>query len=170
MKDQATGEVVLQGSLKDGLYQFQLKSEITSQNSLPSCPAESLLSIKNPIKGGPVLSQSPAKSPLALSSLSSPSINIESPVDLWHRRLGHPSLQIVLKVLEQCNQTKAMKSTFHFCQACQMGKMHKLPFNKSMTEYTEPLQMVHSDLWAPCPIEPTSKVLGRCFPLDCFLD
>lgn len=37
-----------------------------------------------------------------------------------------------------------------------MGKSHRLPFQNSQNEYIEPLQIVHSDLWGPCPIQSTN--------------
>ena len=33
-----------------------------------------------------------------------------------------------------------------------MGKSHKLPFNDSLNKYSEPLELVATDLWGPAPI------------------
>lgn len=33
-----------------------------------------------------------------------------------------------------------------------MGQSHKLPFSDSCTQYTDPLQLIATDLWGPAPI------------------
>lgn len=41
-----------------------------------------------------------------------------------------------------------------FCSACQQGKSHKLPFSNSNSnsQSNKPLEIIHSDLWGPGPI------------------
>jgi transposase InsO family protein len=39
-----------------------------------------------------------------------------------------------------------------FCKHCALGKMTQLSFPISCTHTTEPLQLVHSDVWGPAPI------------------
>ena len=38
------------------------------------------------------------------------------------------------------------------CEACQLGKSHKLPFSKSHHSSTAPLELLYSDVWGPSPI------------------
>lgn len=39
-----------------------------------------------------------------------------------------------------------------FCEHCQYGKSHKLQFTASATVSSQPLEIVHSDVWGPSPI------------------
>lgn len=41
---------------------------------------------------------------------------------------------------------------FSFCEACQFGKLHLLPFKPSSSHAKEPLDLIHSDVWGPAPI------------------
>uniref|UniRef100_A0A803QCY3 Integrase catalytic domain-containing protein n=1 Tax=Cannabis sativa TaxID=3483 RepID=A0A803QCY3_CANSA len=40
----------------------------------------------------------------------------------------------------------------HFCDACQYGKSHSLPFKHSNSKALKVLDLVHTDLWGPSPI------------------
>ncbi|KAF7809814.1 Retrovirus-related Pol polyprotein from transposon TNT 1-94 [Senna tora] len=70
---------------------------------------------------------------------------------LWHSRLGHCSAKIVHCVLNKCN-IKTFGNHSDVCHACCLGKSHALPFSSSLTQYTKPLELVHSDVWGPAPI------------------
>jgi hypothetical protein len=37
------------------------------------------------------------------------------------------------------------------CDACQMGKSHQLPYPRSTSVSTSPLDLVFSDVWGPVP-------------------
>jgi hypothetical protein len=39
----------------------------------------------------------------------------------------------------------------HICDACQKGKSHQLPYPKSSSVSTTPLELVFSDVWGPAP-------------------
>lgn len=39
-----------------------------------------------------------------------------------------------------------------FCNACQLGKSHKLPFNFSSNKAYNPLDVIHLDIWGPTPL------------------
>ena len=43
-----------------------------------------------------------------------------------------------------------------FCSSCCLGKIHKFPFSRSETVYTQPLQMIFTDLWGPAPVQSTN--------------
>ncbi|XP_039065619.1 uncharacterized protein LOC120211068 [Hibiscus syriacus] len=78
----------------------------------------------------------------------------KSPVSLklWHQRLGHPSLDIVQRVLRSCSFVFNKTEAVNVCSACMQGKSHKLPFCKSLTKYNELFQLVVSDVWGPAPV------------------
>lgn len=41
------------------------------------------------------------------------------------------------------------------CCGCKLGKFSALPFNKSVTYFIAPFDIIHSDVWCPSPV--TSK-------------
>lgn len=51
----------------------------------------------------------------------------------WHQRLGHPTFNIVSQALSSCNTLFFNKTEIPNCNACQMYKFHKLPFQSSST-------------------------------------
>ncbi|GMI93411.1 hypothetical protein HRI_003010400 [Hibiscus trionum] len=67
---------------------------------------------------------------------------------LWHRRLGHPSIEIVKRI---SNVTVSTASST-VCMACQTGKSHVLPFATSSSVYSKPFELVEIDVWGPAPI------------------
>ena len=117
VKDKETGQVLLQGMLKDGLYQLTL-------------PNQSKMSI--------------ARNNLHVLFASSIS---NSHKDLWHRRFGHPSNKILFEILRSCHQSMLINKNISFCDACQYGKSHSLPFSISTYHAKSPLELIHSDLW-----------------------
>nr|CAN77012.1 hypothetical protein VITISV_036882 [Vitis vinifera] len=70
---------------------------------------------------------------------------------LWHQRLGHSDAKVVKLVLSHCNEVFSSNDKSLFCVAYHLGKIRKLPFPISGTQYTRSLQLVHFDLWGPSP-------------------
>lgn len=70
----------------------------------------------------------------------------------WHRKLGHPSSQVLKKSMPHLSINKTEPIS---CAACQMGKHHKLPFQNSVSKAKKPLKIIHTDIWGPSPV--TSK-------------
>ena len=66
--------------------------------------------------------------------------------DLWHQRLGHPAVDTLDWTLRPSVITPEPSST-GVCQACQLGKSTRLPFNSSSHVSYFPFQLVHSDVW-----------------------
>jgi hypothetical protein len=69
-------------------------------------------------------------------------------ISLWHHRLGHASTQVVKQVLNRHRLpfvSESNKSTI--CDACQKGKSHQLPYSRSTSESTSPLELIFSDVW-----------------------
>jgi len=70
---------------------------------------------------------------------------------VWHYRLGHPSSDIVTRVVKDnklplcsLNKTDLNKT---ICTSCQLGKGKKHPFSASTRVSTSPLQLIHTDFW-----------------------
>lgn len=103
--------MVLQGTLGiDGLYVFK-GLPLVKRNKSRSSSATSDLSVTH--------SFSPA-----LHTASA--VVTDSPVSLWHARLGHAHLQVVTHVMKHCNIPSVNKHSLVFCNACQLGKSHIL--------------------------------------------
>lgn len=43
-----------------------------------------------------------------------------------------------------------------FCDSCQLGKSHLLPFNLSKSHATSPLEIIHTEIWRPAPLSSPS--------------
>jgi hypothetical protein len=65
------------------------------------------------------------------SSFLSASLSIQTSLDGWHSRLGHPSLRIVRQVVSQNNLALQRATPSFVCHVCQLGKSHRLPFHLS---------------------------------------
>ena len=66
-------------------------------------------------------------------------------------RLGHPQSHVLHHVLRLYFSNKFPVSTT-FCKHCVMGKVTQLPFSTFVSCTQFPLQLVHSDVWGPGPI------------------
>jgi histone deacetylase 1/2 len=71
---------------------------------------------------------------------------------LWHRRLGHASSRVVQQVVNRHSLPVVNDmNNGHVCDACQLGKSHQLPYPKSSSVSTGPLDLIFSDVWGPAP-------------------
>jgi hypothetical protein len=70
----------------------------------------------------------------------------------WHSRLGHPSSRIVQQIISKHQLPCSNKSSSEsICDSCQKAKSHQLPYVRSTSVSTAPLQLVFSDVWGPAP-------------------
>ncbi|WVZ48786.1 hypothetical protein U9M48_000195 [Paspalum notatum var. saurae] len=78
---------------------------------------------------------------------------VKPSVETWHTRLGHPSLPVVRQVISRnnlsCESNKSGPASV--CDACQQAKSHQLPYSRSSSVSSAPLQLVFSDVWGPAP-------------------
>ncbi|KMQ88473.1 gag-pol polyprotein [Lasius niger] len=75
---------------------------------------------------------------------------------VWHERLGHihkrALCELVNKEMVQGVSVKNMKK--FFCEACQLGKLHKLPFKKLTDKQNwQPGELIHSDVCGPMSVQ-----------------
>jgi histone deacetylase 1/2 len=89
----------------------------------------------------------------------------KSSSSLWHRRLGHPSSGVVHQVLRDNEIPFSESNKESVCDACQMAKSHQLPYPKSSSVSTSPLELVFSDVWRPA-----SESFGRFKYYVSFID
>ena len=141
VKDQASGRVLLQGILEDGLY--KVSSLVTT---LPSLAVSFSL-------GSPLV----LVTQLSFNHVQA-FITQHNNIILWHNRLGHPASNVVTQVMRSYN-LKFSKS-FDFCSSCQLAKSHRLPFVLSKSKSIKPFDLVHFNLWDPSPVP---SVIGICY-------
>ena len=113
LKDRATKQELLHGTLVDGLYRLDVA---------PASP-----SLRTALTGE------------------------RTTLTTWHHRLGHPSGARVSRVLSTF-ELPYFGTKVYFCEACQLGKSHKLPFYSSISKSTTLLELIHSDVWGPAPL------------------
>ena len=147
VKDKATHKVLLEAKLKGGLYVFD-QSQIKLQNVQHPVTHQLKSNKPNSSKLCAYSSCIPDPSSSVLTSHKS-SVSLNNVFELWHKCLGHPSGKVVKSVLTHCNIKHINEQPSSLCQACCLGKLHKLPFPISYTVYSKPLQLIHSDLWVP---------------------
>ncbi|GJV59448.1 putative ribonuclease H-like domain-containing protein [Tanacetum coccineum] len=73
--------------------------------------------------------------------------------NLWHRRLGHVNFKIMNKLVRG-NLVRGLHSKLfelnQTCVACQKGKQHRASCKtKTVSSISQPLQMLHMDLFGP---------------------
>jgi GAG-pre-integrase domain len=89
--------------------------------------------------------------PPVFQALHITSSSSKASTSTWHARLGHPSTQTIIKVINS-NRLPCIRNHFTFCKDCIQAKAHVLPFSLSSSSTNKPLELVHSDLWGPSPI------------------
>jgi len=76
-------------------------------------------------------------------------------VRLWHARLGHPHFRLVASLSRigsiSCSD-KLTQTDYSYCDGCQLGKSHRLPFSPNDKHSDLPFDRLHCDLWGPSPI------------------
>jgi hypothetical protein len=88
---------------------------------------------------------------------------------VWHFKLGHPSLDIVNRVVKN---TSLPVSSFNFnknstCISCQLGRSKQQPFQASNHVSKKPLEFIYSDVWTS-PIQSVSGYKYQVIFVDDF--
>jgi hypothetical protein len=76
---------------------------------------------------------------------------IKIPANRWHSHLGHPSRDIVRRVIPKNNLPCAQfdSSSEFVSDACSCAKAHQLPYSVSSRTSSAPLEPIHSFVWGP---------------------
>ena len=86
---------------------------------------------------------------------------ISEQTTLWHRRLGHYSIDSIRKLIKRELVRGLPLNKVHtesFCDACAKGKLVKSTFkSKDIVSTTRPLEMLHMDLFGPISIPSLSR-------------
>jgi hypothetical protein len=117
------------------LYFFLIKDQAT-KNVL----------LRGPCRGG--LYPLPLHLPYSTQKLILSTIKLSS--HRWHYRLGHPSRGIILRVIKNNHLScSGLASSESVCDACLHAKAHQLPFSRSSSQSTTPLELVFFDVCGP---------------------
>lgn len=113
VKDKLTNKILLEDTLKDGLYQLDISNNYALISSLsPSSSTEHTHQAN-------------------LSGSSSKYV-----ANLWHSRLGHPCKSVLDTTLKKLN-VSSKSCDISFSNACAVGKtLHELPFYRNKNHCT----------------------------------
>ena len=69
---------------------------------------------------------------------------------LWHVRMGHASLAYLKQLQKLYPENKELQKaifdeTINECEVCLLSKIQRLPFKKTRTRASQPLQLIHAD-------------------------
>ena len=67
----------------------------------------------------------------------------------WHYRLGYPAFRLVQQVVACHKLTLSSNKAPVICFACQQAKSHGLPYARSTSRASSPLEIIHLDVWGP---------------------
>ncbi|WCJ43065.1 hypothetical protein M5689_023829 [Euphorbia peplus] len=90
-----------------------------------------------------------------VTNSGAPSLNISCSAavstNLWHRRLGHASYEVLSHI-----GVIGSISTSHTCTICHAAKQHRLPFPLSSIKSTHRCELLHMDVWGPYSVDAIS--------------
>jgi transposase InsO family protein len=69
---------------------------------------------------------------------------------LWHRRLGHPSFGYLEKLSPHL--FSGLTNRNFFCETYIKVKSHKASYQDSLNKSSAPFDLIHTDVWGPCPV------------------
>jgi histone deacetylase 1/2 len=101
------------------------------------------------------------------TSTSHPRVPLVALETTWHRRLGHPGIQVLSRLWS--NNSISFIPRDHdtsLCHACQLGHHSCLPFSHSMSRASKPFELIHCDLW----MSPIMSLSGNKYYLVCLDD
>ena len=110
--------------------------------------------VKDEETGRPLLRGTVKDGLYLLAEAHPPEANIGEKIGsgMWHRRLGHPNMRILHKVISTYGLPTLSVNKSFSCDACLTSKSHHLPYSKSIHQTHKALEIVHSDLWGPSPV------------------
>lgn len=157
IKDKTSGKLLLQGQMADGLYEFK-KPKVSSYLAVDSI---------NYVQSGStndvafhyvvdVAFHSANVLNYASNNTSATAVTqTKSMKEKWHLKMGHPSDIVLCEVLKLC-KVKFNGNEKIFCEPYQLEKHHALPFKLSDSYASTPLELVHTDVWGPSPLQSSS--------------
>ena len=83
-----------------------------------------------------------------MSRVHAMKVNGVASLDLWHKRLGHPSLQVT-KLVPEVDLRDKNKRLNKNCDVCQRAKQSRDKFPVSKHKASAIFELIHCDLWGP---------------------
>jgi hypothetical protein len=134
IKDMQTKKILLQGPSEAGLYPIYLQQ----------------------LQSNKVQSKAAFLSSAAFLSHFTAFLRVTAPIGTWHSCLGDPSSFALNKLLHQSLLPCTGSTKFNkVCDSCQVSKSKKLPFPDSTRMSTQPLELIHSDVWTSPILSPS---------------
>lgn len=75
-------------------------------------------------------------------------VNVVS-LDVWHKRLGHPSNKRIFPIKDLLNIDVSLNTNNSHCHVCPLAKQKQLPFQSFNHIRDELFDMIHCDIWGP---------------------
>ncbi|KAG7571875.1 Reverse transcriptase RNA-dependent DNA polymerase [Arabidopsis suecica] len=72
---------------------------------------------------------------------------------LWHKRLGHPSLPALQKLVSIIPSLKSVSLEKSHCSICPLAKQKRLAYVSHNNLASSPFDLVHLDVWGPFSVE-----------------
>jgi histone deacetylase 1/2 len=138
VKSQASRQILLEGHVgADGLYQFKPFKFISNNDQVSKHSSSNFSVVSNSF------------------SCNNAVYNSQSVSEFhkWHLRLGHVHSSAISAVLNLCKIPVSNKFANESCSFCCIGKSHRLHAPMSQTVYTQPFEVIHTDLWGPAPFD-----------------
>ncbi|KAG7546386.1 Integrase catalytic core [Arabidopsis suecica] len=90
-----------------------------------------------------------------LDTVPPPSVLVNAVVDInvWHKRLGHPSYSRLDAISEALGTTRHKNKGSSYCHVCHLAKQKKLSFPSSNNICNSTFELLHIDIWGPFSVE-----------------
>ncbi|KAL4573020.1 hypothetical protein LXL04_019813 [Taraxacum kok-saghyz] len=69
----------------------------------------------------------------------------------WHKRLAHPHETILRRLVSTFKLPVSSNKFPNVCDACQLGKSHRIHLPISHVISSKPFELIYSDVWGPAP-------------------
>lgn len=88
------------------------------------------------------------------------SVNAVVDISMWHKRLGHPSLQRLDPIYSSLGISKHKNKVVDYCHVCHLAKQRKLSFPSPNNICNSNFELLHIDIWGPLSVETAE---GFCY-------
>ena len=134
VKDKKSRKILLQGSLKEGLYQLDI-SKVSSNRQFAGFSEDANVFLPHLATIPSTINKKPATPSIEYrlqvnktESIKCVEDNNTSVGHLWHQTLGHPCNKTVSLVLNRLDIKSKLQNELNFCTACLLGKAKQFPF------------------------------------------
>lgn len=141
VKDKDTKEVLLQGTLKDSLYQLQYLCAVPHSVGYNT---NTVFDFSSRTDSNFTTNKTMHVDESSVCNVFGLQVN-KTEISLRHQRLGHPSKKVMRNVFNSM-QVSADFANFQFREDCHFGKYKKSQFSSSNSKASKVLELIYSDL------------------------